>query len=111
MLARAEPLHEHRPQPVEQLAEVDVVVAPLGQHLVDGRDGEDPVDRVLERLARVDAVGPRLQPQQRGDRLQVVLDAVVDLLGEHAAHHRAAVLERDRRVVRDRGEQRAVVVA
>ena len=51
--------------------------------------------------------GPaRLQAEERGDGLQVVLDAVVDLLGEHAAHHGASVLERDRRVARDRREQR-----
>ena len=53
--------------------------------------------------------GARLQAQQRRDGLQVVLDAVVDLLGEHAAHHRAAVLERDGRVLRDRRQQLAVV--
>ena len=35
----------------------------------------------------------------------------MDLLGEHAAHHRAAVLERDRGLVRDRREQLPVVVA
>ena len=52
----------------------------------------------------------RLQAQERGDGLQVVLDAVVDLLGEHAAHHRAPVLERDRRLLRDRREQLAVVL-
>ena len=50
----ADALDEHRAQPVEQLREVDVVVALLGQHLVHRRDREDPVDRVLERLARVD---------------------------------------------------------
>ena len=75
-----------------------------------GGDREDPVDRVVERAPRVDLVAARLQPQERRDRLQVVLDAVVDLLGEHAAHHRAPVLERDRRVVGDRGEQRALLV-
>ena len=49
------------------------------------------------------AVGvARLQPQQRGHGLQVVLDPVVDLLGEHAAHHGAPVLERDRRLLGDR---------
>ena len=104
-----EPLHEHRAQPVDELAEVDVVLAMLGEHLVDGRDREDPVHRVVQRLPRVDVVGPRLQAEERGDRLQVVLDAVVDLLGEHAAHDRPAVLERDRCVVRDRLEQRLVV--
>jgi hypothetical protein len=60
-------------------------------------------------LRAVDVLGARLQPEQRRDRLQVVLDAVVDLLGEHAAHDGAPVLERDRRVVRDRLEQRLVV--
>ena len=52
----------------------------------------------------------RLQPEQRRDGLQVVLDPVVDLLGEHAAHHRAPVLERDRRLLGDRREQLAVVL-
>ena len=60
-------------------------------------------------LSRVHAVGPRLQAQERRNRLQVVLDPVVDLLGEHAAQHRPPVLERDRRVARDRAEQRAVL--
>ena len=46
VLARDEPLDEHRAQPLDQLGEVDVVLAVLGQHLVHGRDREDPVDRV-----------------------------------------------------------------
>ena len=53
---------------------------------------------------------PRLQAQQRGDRLQVVLDAVVDLLGEHATQRHPPVLERDGGLARDRLEQLAVVV-
>ena len=110
LLAGDEALDEHRAEPLDQLGEVDVVLAVLGQHLVHGGDREDPVDGVAERLLRIRVRRPRLQPQQRGDRLQVVLDAVVDLLGEHAAHHRAPVLERDRGVMRDRLEQRAVVV-
>ena len=112
VLARADALHEHRAQPLDQLAELDVVLAPLGQHLVHGGDREDPVDRVVERLPRVDhhVRAARLQAEQRGDRLQVVLDAVVDLLGEHAAHDRAPVLERHRRLVRDRGEQRGLLL-
>ena len=57
LLPRREPLHEHRAQPVEQLAEVDVLVASLRQHLVHGRDRQDPVDRVVERTPRVDADG------------------------------------------------------
>ena len=108
--AGAEPLHEHRAQPVDQLRELDVLLALLGQRLVYGGDGEDPVDGVLERLARVDALGARLQAQERGDGLEVVLDPVVDLLGEDAAHHRAPVLERDGGMVGDRLEQRALLV-
>ena len=101
--AGADALHEHPPQPVEQVGEVDVVLALLGQHLVHRRDREDAVHRVLERLARVDVVGvARLQAQQRRDGLQVVLDAVVDLLGEHAAHDGPPVLERDGRLLGDR---------
>src|SRR5262245_50783947 len=36
VLAGADALHEHRAQPLDQLAELDVVVAPLRQHLVHG---------------------------------------------------------------------------
>ena len=108
--AADEPLHEHGAQPVDQLRELDVLVALLRQHLVHRGDREDAVHRVLERLARVDVLRARLQAQQRRDGLQVVLHAMVDLLREHAAHDGAAVLERDRGVVRDRLEQRAVVV-
>ena len=75
-----------------------------------GGDREDPVDGVLERLARIDALSARLQAQERGDGLEVVLDAVMDLLGEHAAHHCAPVLERDGCVVGDRLQQRPLLV-
>ena len=62
-LFRPEPLNEHRAQPVKQFVEVDVVVAALGQHLVDGCDREDPVRGVVERLARIDLLArPRLEP-------------------------------------------------
>ena len=61
LLPLDEPLHEHRAQPVDELAEVDVVLAVLGEHLVHGRDREDPVDGVLQRLARVDVLGARLR--------------------------------------------------
>ena len=59
LLARDETLDEHRPQPVEQLGEIDVVLAVLRQHLVHRGDREDPVDRVPERLARIDVLGAR----------------------------------------------------
>ena len=105
LLARAEPLDEHGAQPLDELAEIDVVVALLGQHLVHGGDGEDPVHRVLERLRRVRPGRAGLEPQERRDGLEVVLDPVVDLLSEDAAQDRPAVLERHRGVVRDRGEE------
>ena len=35
---------------------------------------------------------------------------MVDLLGEDAAHYRPAVLDRDGRVVRNRGEQRPLLL-
>ena len=109
LAACPDPLHEHRPEPVEELREIDVLVPLLGQHLVDGRDREDPVHRVHQRLARIDVLGiARLQPQERRHRLQVVLDAVVDLLREHTAHDGAPVLERDGGLLGDRAEQLAV---
>ena len=75
------------------------------------RDREDAVDGILERLLRVDRTGcARLQTKQRGNGLQVVLDTVVDLLGEDAAHDGAPVLEGDGGLLRDRGEQLAVVL-
>ena len=49
------------------------------------------------------------QAQQRRDGLQVVLDAVVDLLGDQLAHHAAARLDGRRRLVRDRAEQRLLL--
>jgi hypothetical protein len=103
-------LHEHPTQPVEELGEIDVVVALLGQHLVYRGDGKHAVDGVVERLARIDPLGARLEPQQRRHRLEVVLDAMVDLLGEHAAHHRPPVLQRDGSVVRDRRQQGALLI-
>ena len=103
-------MHEHRTQAVDQLGELDVLLALLGQRLVHGGDRENPVHRVLERFARIDVRGARLDPQERRHRLEVVLHAVVDLLCEHPPHHGTAVLERNRRVMRNRLEQRAVLV-
>src|SRR5882672_6820335 len=108
--SRREPLDEHCAQPVDQLGELDVFVALFRQDLVDRGNGEDAIHGVLERLARVDTVGARLEAQQRRHGLQVVLHAMVDLLRKYAAHHGATVLERDCSMVRDRLEQRTVVV-
>ena len=54
--------------------------------------------------------GACLQPEQGGDGLQVVLDPVMDLLSKDPAKSHPAVLERHRRLVRDRIEQLAIVV-
>ena len=54
--------------------------------------------------------GSRLEPQQRGHGLQVVLDPVVDLLSEDPTKRHAAVLERHGGLARDRLEQLAIVV-
>ena len=110
LLARDEALHEGRSKAVDELREVDHVLSMLGQLLVHRGDREDPVDGVAERLLRVDAVRARLEAEQRRDGLEVVLDPVVDLLGEDAAQGHPAVLERDRRLVRDRVEQLPVVI-
>ncbi len=110
VLLRNEALDEHRAQSVHELSKIDVVLPMLGEHLVHRRDREDAVDRVLQRLARIDVIGTRLEPEQGGDRLQVVLDPVVDLLGEDATHDRSPVLEGDCRVVGDGLEQRLLVL-
>src|ERR671910_514396 len=69
-------------------------MARFGENLVDGSDREDSVGRVVERLTRVDTVaGAGLEAKERGDGLEVVLDAVVDLLREDAAHDRASMFE------------------
>src|SRR5581483_6433970 len=75
-------LHQDAAEPPEEIGEVDVVVAALREELVHRGDREDPVHRVLERLSRVDRSGrARLQAQEGRDRLEVVLDTVMDLLG------------------------------
>ena len=81
----------HRGQPVGDLVEVDALVERLAQRLVHDRDRPDPANGLLERQPRLRHLHPpRLQPQQGGHRLQVVLDPVVDLadrriLGEQLA--------------------------
>jgi hypothetical protein len=55
--ARAEPLHDRGAESIEQVVQIDLLVALFGQHLVHGRDREDAVHGMLERLAGVDALG------------------------------------------------------
>jgi hypothetical protein len=63
------------------LSDVDNTRLVMRQGLVHDGDREDSVDRLAQDLADLGRLGaPRLDAQQRGDRLQVVLDPVVDLL-------------------------------
>ena len=62
LLACDKPLDERCAEPVDELGKVDDVLPVLGQLLVDRRDREDPVDRVAERLPRVDSRRARLEP-------------------------------------------------
>ena len=50
-------LDDRRAETVDQVGKLDVLVALLGQHFMHGGDCEDAVDRMLKRLARVDALG------------------------------------------------------
>ena len=105
---RAEPVAEHRRQPPHQVCEVDVALAARGRQVVHLGDREDAIDGVCERPLRV-ARARRAQPQQRRHRLQVVLDAVVDLLGHDPAHHAAPGLHGRRGLVGDRLQQRPLL--
>ena len=102
-----EAVSEHRGQAADEVGQVDLAGAARGQQVVHLGDRQHAVDGVFERAGRVAAAGA--QPQQRGDRLEVVLDAVVDLLGDQLAHHAAAGLDRRGRLVGDRPEQRPLL--
>ena len=81
-----------RSTPADHVVEVDEVAGRLRQRLVDERDRADPRHALVERLLGLLRVEPpRLQPQQRRDRLQVVLHAVVDLADDRVLEHEHAV--------------------
>ena len=66
--------------PVDDAVELDRLVAGHGERLVHQGDGRDPPDRLLQRDPGLRHGHPAgLQPQQRGDGLEVVLHPVVDL--------------------------------
>ena len=87
----ADDLAGHHRHPAGDVVEVHDLVRDVRQRLVHHRDRADPADGLLQRRPRLRRLQPpRLQPQQRRDRLQVVLDPVVDLpdggvLGEQLA--------------------------
>ena len=90
-VGRRDVVHD-RQDPVDDLVEVDLFVDRHGQRIVHERDRRHPPNRFDERLSTLRVAGAaRLQAQQRGHGLQVVLDPVMDLA--------------DRRVL---GQQRAV---
>lgn len=73
-------LGHHRPEPVGDLVEVDRLLDGLAQRLVHDCDRADPTYGLLERELGGLVVDPtRLEAQQRGDGLEVVLHPVVDL--------------------------------
>ncbi len=80
------------PQPVGDVVEVHVLLDRVAQRLVDDRDRAHPAHGLLQRRPRRPRVGPTgLQAQQRGHRLQVVLDAVVDLADGRVLRDQLAV--------------------
>ena len=120
-LAPSQALPQHRLQPPDQPGAVDVVVMRGGQQVVHGRDRQDPVHALVERpLGRRIVDRARLQAQQRGHGLQVVLDPVVDLLdGQRLQlrHPRPRLLVQLRvldglpDLPCDRGQQRHLILA
>ena len=77
---RLQPFFGQPEQRADDLDERHVVARLARKRLVDERDRANPTDRLADgrdRLGVRQAAG--LQPQQRRDRLEVVLDAVVDL--------------------------------
>ena len=77
---RRHALLDHASEGAHDLHEGDVVARLPRQRLVHERDGADAPHRLLDRHLRLRRAEPAaLQPQQRRDRLQVVLHPVVDL--------------------------------
>ncbi len=91
-LAEHADLGDHPPQRVDDLVEVDPLLDRLAQRLVHDRDRADPADRLLQRQpGRLGVHPPRLQAQQRGDGLEVVLHPVVDLADRGVLGHQLPV--------------------
>jgi hypothetical protein len=64
VLFAGQPLDDHRAEALHELAEVDLLVAALGQDLVHGRNREDAVDGVGERLLGIRAGRTGLESEQ-----------------------------------------------
>ena len=73
-------LRGHHRHPAGDVIEVNDLVRGVRECLVDDGDRAHPAHRLLEGRPRLRCLEPaRLQPQQRGHGLQVVLDPVMDL--------------------------------
>ena len=93
-------------------ANVDQAKALLRQNLVHGGDAANAVDVGQQHLPRLQPVGVgQLQLHQHGHRLQVVLDAVVHLAHHGGAGDQAGVLDGQRRLIGQGGQQGLLAVA
>src|SRR4029079_446214 len=101
-----DPLRYFSKNTVAHFMDVDHAIFVVREELVYDGDAEDARDTLVQHLGHRRRPRPaRLQPQQRGDRLQVVLHAVVDLLDHRRldldlllfAHFVGDVLDRDQR--------------
>ena len=91
-IGRLQALLGEAEQRTDDLDERDVVARLARQRLVDEGDRADPPHRLADGGDRLGVrQPPRLQPQQRRDRLQVVLDAVVDLADRRVLAHQQPV--------------------
>ena len=82
----------HHRDPVRDVVEVHDLIRRVRQRLVHDRDRPDPADRLVQRRPRLGRLQPPgLQPQQRGDGLQVVLHPVVDLPDRGVLGHQLAL--------------------
>jgi hypothetical protein len=83
---------QHPAQSPHEVGAVHVLVATRGQKVVHLGDREHAADRVAQRALRIDSAAGR-EAQERRDRLQVVLDAVMDFAREQPAHRAASTRE------------------
>ena len=122
--ARAPELRPYRELPVchvargqvenmrHNLLDIDVLAALLREVLMDNGDGEDAVDTLLQRCLYLGRLGPpRLDAQQARDGLQVVLDAVMDLLDDSRLDADFLILGARLRDIRDDDDAHAEIAA
>ena len=99
-MQRQDRIFDEQHERTDYLVEDDLFAGFAREHLVDHGDRAHPTFRLLERDPRLELVTTsRLEAQQRRDRLQVVLHAVVDLAnGRFLVEHHAIELAKVRDV-------------